>query len=154
MRQPFQDPLIEEALHWLVVLEDRHAGPADREAFVRWLDIDPSHGAAWQRAQQVWMRLERVGVAFGDQPRPPRASGPPRLVAARPHRGSTQAHAGRRRLLLAMGAGAVAVLGVPAILLATRARPVGGSHATAGSERRAVGPGDGSEVELRAGERQ
>jgi len=50
MNERRQDPLVEEALHWLVVLKDKGASAADRQAFDDWLKLDPSHEAAWRRA--------------------------------------------------------------------------------------------------------
>jgi len=150
MREEIQDPLLEEALHWLVVLKDRGASAADREAFHDWLNLDPSHGAAWRRAQQVWMRLRRVAPAFGDRPpQRPRSFGPPRLVEdlpVRPAR-STPApmRAGRRRFFHA--AGAVAVLAIPTALLPMRAG-LFATHATAVGERRRIVLEDGSGIEL------
>lgn len=145
MREPFQDPLIEEALHWLVILEDGHASRADREAFDQWLNFDSSHRAAWRRAQHVWMKVERVGAAFRERPRPFRASGPPRLVAAPALPPPALLHPGRRRVLF--GAGALAGLAVPGALLASRGRRFG-AHATAVGERRTVILDDGSEIEM------
>ncbi len=48
-----QTPL-DQALEWCVRLQDPGTTPAEHEAFAHWLAADPSHPAAWQRAQQVW----------------------------------------------------------------------------------------------------
>lgn len=146
MRERAQDPLVEEALHWLVVLKDKNASAADREAFDRWLTFDASHAVAWRRAQLVWMRLDRIGVAF--RPRAPGIPGPPRLVVApaidRPL-GPAPVHAGRRRFLY--GAGAAAALAIPATHVALRACVLD-AHATPPGQRRTLVLDDGSEVEL------
>src|SRR5262245_59325428 len=122
-----QDPLIEEALRWLVVLRDKAASDADRAAFAAWLREDPRHEAAWRQAQRVWMRVGKIGPAFAKREAeraaaeaslPPaeapvpvlRAAGPrpeaPPVTAARP------ASVIRRRLLYA--AAALAAVAVPA----------------------------------------
>lgn len=148
MRQRVQDPLVEEALHWLVVLKDRNASAADREAFDHWLQFDASHAAAWGRAQQVWMRLDRIGPAFRERPQVPRTPGPPRLVTA-PATGAPSipapVRAGRRRFLY--GVGAMAALALPAALVAMRSR-VFATHATRAGERRTIVVEDGSGIEL------
>lgn len=151
MRERVADPLVEEALHWLVVLKDRNASAADREAFDQWLNLDPSHGAAWRRAQLVWMRLDRIGPAFRERPQVPRSPGRPRLVTAPaigPPSVPAPARAGRRRFLY--GAGAVAGLAAPAALVALRG-PVFATHATRAGERRTIVLEDGSEIELAGG---
>jgi len=148
MGEPYQDPLIEEALHWLVVLKDRNASAADREAFDQWLMLDPSHGDAWRRAQLVWTRLDRIGPAFRRRPQAPRSPGPSRWVATptmRPPFVSAPMRAGRRRFLY--GAGAVAALAMPATLVAMRGR-VFATHATRAGERRTIVVEDGSAIEL------
>ncbi|WP_336335445.1 FecR family protein [Pseudomonas putida] len=45
---------LDQALEWCVRLHDAGATPAEHEEFAQWLAADPSHPAAWQRAQQVW----------------------------------------------------------------------------------------------------
>jgi transmembrane sensor len=149
MQEKRQDPLVEEALHWLVVLKDRNASEADRQAFDEWLKQDSSHEAAWQRAQQVWMRLDRIGPAFRNRaPLPahsPRLATPPSMsprlsepVVARPGMG-------RRRVLYA-AAGIAAVAAPASVMLA---RPgLFADHASGVGERRTVSLGDGSTVEL------
>lgn len=143
-----QDPLVVEALHWLVVLKDRNASAADREAFDHWLNLDPSHLAAWRRAQQVWMRLDRIGPAFRNRPA---ASSPPHQVAAPWMRQTLSmplpprpGH-GRRRFLYA--AAAVAAIAVPGSVLLTRPG-LFAPHVTAVGERRTLALEDGSSIEL------
>lgn len=138
MQEKPQDPLVEEALHWFVVLMDGNASEADRQAFDHWLKLDPSHEAAWHRAQQVWMRLERIGPAFkhrAPSSMRPQFSGP---AVSRPE-------VGRRRFLAALAG--VALVAAPAAILLTSPGPVA-DHATAVGERRIVFLEDGSMVEL------
>ena len=68
MQEQSRDPLVEEALRWLVVLKDRAASDADRAAFEDWLRADPRHQAAWIQAQSVWMRVGKFGPAFANRP--------------------------------------------------------------------------------------
>ncbi len=42
MNEQRQDPLVEEALRWLVVLKDKDASETDRQAFDHWLKLDPT----------------------------------------------------------------------------------------------------------------
>lgn len=138
MQEKPQDPLVEEALHWLVVLKDASAGEADRRAFDHWLDLDPSHEAAWHRAQQVWMRLDRIGPAFRNRTSPSLRAHLFEPAAARRGIG--------RRWFLRASAGA-AVVAAPLAILLTSPR-LGADHATEVGERRTVPLEDGSTVEL------
>ncbi|WEK29492.1 MAG: FecR domain-containing protein [Candidatus Pseudomonas phytovorans] len=45
---------LDQALEWCVRLQDAGVTQAEQAVFARWLEADPSHPAAWQRAQQVW----------------------------------------------------------------------------------------------------
>ena len=53
-----RDPLIEEALRWLVVLRDPSADEADRRAFERWRMADPAHEAAWRAGEMYEKRVK------------------------------------------------------------------------------------------------
>lgn len=146
MQEQGRDPLIEEALRWLVVLRDRNASDADRAAFAEWLAADPRHQAAWSRAESVWMRVGKFGPAFANQPsrlprRQPAVAAPPESPPpARPAR-----LPGRRRFLYA--AAAVAAVAGPAAVLLSRPDLLA-DHATAVGERRKITLEDGSTVEL------
>lgn len=142
MPEQHRDPLIEEALRWLVVLKDRAASDADRQAFDRWLKADPRHAAAWQRAQSVWMRLDRIGPAFANRRPPAAAAASPPLPV---HRPSALQPVGRRRFLYA--AAAVTAVAVPAGMLLSRPG-LFADHGTAVGERRTISLEDGSTVEL------
>jgi transmembrane sensor len=150
MQEQSRDPLIEEALRWLVVLKDKAASDADRAAFEGWLRADPRHQAAWIQAQSVWMRVGKFGPAFANRPAAasgwrPAAAVPPAAptmwqAPARPARPR-----GRRRFLLA--AAAVAAVAAPAAVLLSRPDLLA-DHSTAVGERRKVTLEDGSTVEL------
>jgi transmembrane sensor len=151
MQEQSRDPLIEEALRWLVVLKDRAASDDDRAAFHDWLQADPSHQAAWTRAQGVWMRVGKFGPAFANRPaavpgRLPAAATPAaRPALATPSLAGPAGLPGRRRLLHA--AAAVAVVAAPAAVLLSRP-DLFADHGTAVGERRKVTLADGSTVEL------
>lgn len=51
---PDQAPptVMDTALDWLIRLEE--ADPAEREAFILWLDADPAHAAAFDQAERAW----------------------------------------------------------------------------------------------------
>jgi transmembrane sensor len=146
MQEQSRDPLIEEALRWLVVLKDKAASDADRAAFEGWLRADPRHQAAWIQAQSVWMRVGKFGPAFAN--RPAAASGwrsaaaVPTMWRAPPKPASPPS---RRRFLLA--AAAVAAVAAPAAVLLSRPDLLA-DHSTAVGERRKVTLEDGSTVEL------
>ena len=146
MQEQGRDPLIEEALRWLVTLKDRNASAADRAAFEDWLAADPRHQAAWTRAESIWMRVGKFGPAFSSRSAGTAGSRPALeapAVAARPT--APARPPGRRRLLYA--AAAVAAVGVPATVLLSRPDFLA-DHATAVGECRTVTLDDGSTVEL------
>ena len=154
MQEQGRDPLVEEALRWLVVLRGRSASDSDRAAFAQWLAADPRHQAAWTQAESVWMRVGKFGPAFGNRqakvPRrlpvvaAPAATPPP----AKPARGPVRTHVkagGRRRFLFVTAA--VAAVAAPAAVLLSRPDLLA-DHATKVGERRKITLEDGSTVEL------
>jgi transmembrane sensor len=160
MQEQRQDPLIEAALRWLTVLRDKAASDDDRQAFARWLKDDPRHEAAWRRAQQVWMRVGKIGPAFAQQapaadaslpkPAPTPVLRPPETRPAMPRPAIPRPEArrsstGRRRFFQATAAVAVVALaaGVPLSQLGLFA-----DHRAGTGERLTVPLPDGSAVEL------
>ena len=118
MDQNHQDALIEQALRWLVVLNDDAVEDADRAAFAAWLARGPAQEAAWARAQQVWRQAGAIAPAIRAQ-RAGLGAMPP---AARENRGWS-----RRRWL-----GAVAASGLVALAggYALTGRDLFSDHAT------------------------
>ena len=160
MQQP-PDPLIEEALRWSVLLKSKQASDSDRAAFEQWLQADARHEAAWIQAQQVWMRVGKIGPAFANRPPPPPprryhptasvaapAPDAPRLAADPALRSSAPRapRPGRRRLLLYTAA-AMAALSVPTALVLWRPGLFADLRTGVG-ERRSITLQDGSKVEL------
>lgn len=127
MSDQVRDPLIEEALRWLVVLRDPSADEADRRAFDLWCAADPAHEAAWRRAQEVWTRADILAPAMQG-----RTSSPP------------VRRWNRRRWLQVAAVSAVAI---PVGLLLIRSNFFA-DFRTAAGQRRTINLGDGSTVEL------
>ena len=127
-----EDPLIEEALRWFVVLRDGSPDENDRRAFERWRATDAAHEAAWQRAHAVWAQADVLEPVYGRTDGAvvtafPGATRPPRRLA-------------RRRWLQAA---AVAAIAAPAGYMASRPE-LWADHRTAAGERRMVTLADGS----------
>lgn len=59
MHEEQDDPVFQQALEWLVRLDDDAATPTEREAFQKWLGT-PAHAAAFDRAQHLWGRFDIV----------------------------------------------------------------------------------------------
>lgn len=51
------DALLDEAAHWMVLLDSGAATVADREAFAAWLARGPGQAAAFRGARQTWSGL-------------------------------------------------------------------------------------------------
>lgn len=64
MKEYETDPTYMEALEWFVLLNDDKATPEDRRAFAAWLQADPAHAAAFERAQSLWDRFDIVKPEF------------------------------------------------------------------------------------------
>jgi len=136
MSERVEDPLLEEALRWFVLLRDESHDENDRRAFERWRSSDSAHEAAWRRAQAVWAKADVLEPAFARAGDPAVASFP--ATADRPRR------LGRRRWLQAA---AIAAVAAPVAIVASRP-DLWADHRTAAGERRTVTLADGSTVEL------
>ncbi|HEY4169502.1 MAG TPA: FecR family protein [Reyranella sp.] len=137
MTDRVEDPLLEEALRWFVLLRDDSLTESDRRAFERWRATDAAHEAAWQRAQAVWDRANLLKPAFD------RGA----VVKSFPIAASRPQPLKRRRWLQAA---AVLAVVAPAAYLANRP-DLFADHRTAPGERRTVTLADGSTVELAGG---
>jgi transmembrane sensor len=135
MSDRVEDPLIAEALRWLVLLRDVSAGESDRQAFERWRRTDAAHEAAWRRAQTVWTHADALKPDFV----------PSEKIGLIPPMVRPRAHGLTRRRW--MQAAAVAAIAAPAGYLASRS-DLWADHRTAPGERRTVSLADGSTVEL------
>jgi transmembrane sensor len=122
-----------QAAQWFFLMQSGEATPAERTHWTRWREADPSHEAAWQRA-------ERVSRKFGMLPG----------GLAMPALGRTArtARADRRTAVKAL---AVLLTAAPASWLAWRASPARewlADHRTATGERREVRLPDGTRIQL------
>ena len=132
-RSPREAAARDEALAWFVRLNSGDAGPAEQEAFGRWLRVNPMNPREYDRLETLWVDLDAV-----PDPRP--ALSPPR-------RGLTRRH------LLAGAAGAAACAGVAVMSGVT----VGDLEAmavadfrTGTGERRTITAPDGTVIDMDA----
>lgn len=119
-----------QAAQWFFLMQSGEATPAERTHWTRWREADPSHEAAWQRAEQV---SRKFGMLPGG--------------LAMPTLGRT-ARADRRGAVKAL---AVLLTAGPAGWLAWRASPARewlADHRTATGERREVRLPDGTRIQL------
>lgn len=125
MQTDDKDPIQVEAYRWLVLLRDDKASQQDRASFDTWLNADPRHRAAWDRANALWARFDAATDAMreGDNSDAP------------PPKGTT-----RRTLIIAAGAAALG-----ATWWTTRPRA---DYVTSVGERRALALPDGTQAEL------
>ncbi|ACO80823.1 Anti-sigma factor, FecR family [Azotobacter vinelandii CA] len=127
MKGPVSERVAQEAVRWLVELQD-DADELLRRDWQRWRAADPEHERAWQRIESVNRRLRGL---------------PP--AAARAAVEGAPLH-GRRQVLGMLGLAAVAVPGL--WLAGGRARPWLADYRTAVGERRDIGLADGSRLSL------
>lgn len=126
--------LMEDALHWLAVLQDGAVSPAERRAFEVWLAASPAHREAWQRAQYVWARLDTLAPALRDARE---TSGTILTLADR--------RPSRRRWLQLAAAASVAIAAGGYVL----SEPgLFADYATGIAQRRTLRLADGSSIEL------
>lgn len=127
MKPPVSERVAEEAVRWLVELQDG-ADEQLRRDWQRWRAADPEHERAWQRIESVNRRLRGL---------------PP--AAARAAVEGAPLH-GRRQVLGMLGLAAVAA---PALWLAGRQTPAWlADYHTAVGERRDIDLADGSRLSL------
>lgn len=125
-------PLMDEALHWLAVLQDDAASADERRAFEAWLAANPAHREAWQRARHVWARLEILAPALRDHVNVVPLKAPRALPS--------------RRSWLRMAAAASVAVVAGGYVLADPA--LFADYATGVRQRRSLLLADGSKIEL------
>ncbi|GAB3484905.1 FecR domain-containing protein [Azotobacter salinestris] len=127
MKAPVSERVAQEAVRWLVELQDG-ADEQVRRDWQRWREADPEHERAWQRIESVNRRLRGL---------------PP--AAARAAVEGAPLH-GRRQVLRMLGLAAVAA---PALWLAGRQTPTWlADYRTAVGERCDIDLADGSRLSL------
>ncbi|MBR0662837.1 DUF4880 domain-containing protein [Roseomonas hellenica] len=140
------DPLLEEAMDWLVRLQASPGDAALAAACESWAGRDAAHGRAWARAMRAWALVGEVPPAHVAQWSAGTAAGGGLPAAPAPRRQDGRA-APRRRLLagLAFGTAAacLAVAVLPDAVLRLRA-----DEATGTGESRRVTLADGTVIHL------
>lgn len=126
-----------QAAQWFFLMQSGEATPAEHSRWTRWREADPSHEAAWQRAEQVSRKFGMLpgGLAMPALGRTVRAD-------------SRTTRADRRTAVKAL---AVLLTAAPAGWLAWRASPARewlADHRTATGERREVRLPDGTRIRL------
>ena len=108
-----QDALRDTVIDWFIRRGRDNWGPADEQAFERWMDEDPRHRAACAEWLMHWERLGELSAdAFTPSVTAPAGRGAtPAAAAPAPVPGASRA---RRRLVWGLG-GAMAALGSGAI---------------------------------------
>ena len=141
------DQRLEEAMDWLLRLQEAPGDPALRDRVEAWLSADPDHRRAWDQARKTWQIMgemtPRTAGAWAREtapaPRPSPPAAPNAKRSARPPR--------RRRLGLSLAAlAAAACLALafgPSLLLRLQA-----DHVTAAAEIRRLTLEDGSVLHL------
>lgn len=142
------DPILEEAMDWLLRLHD---SPRDREAsrqFDAWLAISVAHARAWDKARRTWQLMGEVPPAYEHLWKDDAAQ--PLPVEAMPSAlGKPSGRRGWKAMAAALTAAAAAAViltfAAPAILLRFEA-----DYRTATAESRIITLSDGSTVTLGA----
>lgn len=133
------DPLMQEALNWILRLTSGAATHADAQAFARWRAQGPAHEAAFREAAAF-----RKAVRAMDLPHPSA-----NVVALRPKDRNVN-----RRYVLAGGAVAASAAGAllvnPPFDLWPRAEELMAGHRTGAGERRRISLSEGASIELNA----
>lgn len=126
----------EEALHWLIALQERPDEPGLKAACEAWRSASPDNAAAWREAEHVWGVLGEAGPSV-------------RTERADAGRAASQ-HRWGRRAAVAAGVLALAACLVLAVLPSTGLW-LAADYSTATAELRRIELDDGSVVHLGAG---
>lgn len=81
---PVDDPVVDEAIAWLMLLQSKEASEDDQRAFSAWQDSDPRHEAAFSRLRSSVQDIGRpvqLGLATDDVRKALRAAAPSRRKA-------------------------------------------------------------------------
>lgn len=140
------DALLEEAMDWLLRLQD---APRDAEAdrlFDVWLARSPAHARAWEKACGAWRLMREVPPVHAHLWQPALAAPARRRILGR------SGGASRRRPARWVAAGLAAAAAVLLLLLAAPAirLHMEADHVTAAKESRAITLADGTVVTLGA----
>jgi transmembrane sensor len=139
------------AARWFARLQDEAATGDEWLAFERWLGADPTHAAAYERLERLWVDLDGMGGAIAGQLDAPEPStAPVSLEARRAARGGPGLS---RRTWLAAGAGMAASVAIGVVGLSNWPAESTETYAAAPGQIRHLTLADGSRVWLNAGSR-
>ncbi|GGF71808.1 histidine kinase [Azorhizobium oxalatiphilum] len=146
------DPLLEQAIDWMLYLTDAPGDADVLRRFEAWLAQSEAHARAWEKARRTWRAMGEVEPAHAGMWEQPSAAAQALATSSSRRVGDTRAAAGRpaRRGRMA-GAVAVAAIGLilfmawPSLMLRLEA-----DHRTATGESRSVTLADGSVITLGA----
>jgi transmembrane sensor len=145
---PVADQVAEQAADWFVRLQGAAATADDWAAFERWLQESPTHAAAYEQLEGLWVEFEAAGLAIA------RTLDEPRIAGARRRKGRRDAGNPRHYPWLAVGAVA-ASLALAAFGTAfwgtTPASPR--VFQTAAGQTRRIVLADGTKIDLNAASR-
>lgn len=130
---PFPEHVAEQAVHWLIEMQDAPLTPAQQAAWQQWLQAHGDHRRAWDHIQSVNQRLGKVAAPLAHA-----TLNAPRAPARR--------RALKALLLLAMAGATGTVLRQQAIL-----PPLTADYRSPVGQRRTVRLGDGSQLQLNTG---
>ncbi len=60
-QDPKNNPLVDEAIEWLVLLRSGRATLTDRARFAEWQALSPEHAEAVKTAKGLWGIMHRAG---------------------------------------------------------------------------------------------
>jgi transmembrane sensor len=141
------DPLLEEAIDWLMRLKDAGPDPEAARQLETWLEQSPSHLQAWNKARQAWQLIGEVPPAYDHL----WSRSADRVSVFSSSAGAKRGRWGRGgRAVWGTGFAAAAVvalvvLAAPAIMLRLEA-----DHLTGTAENHTIDLADGSVVTLSA----
>lgn len=125
----------EQAIAWLVRLQDDQASETDRRAWSAWMDQNPIHAQSWRKIQRIWHGMEDLA--------PRRASTTFRHRALRQRAWSTLATAAAVLLVVA-GITSISLHHSPGL------HCLGADYCTRAGELRQITLADGSRISLGA----
>jgi transmembrane sensor len=141
------DPILEEAMDWLLRLNAASQDSALACEFENWLAQSPEHRIAWQKARRTWRVMREVPPVYEhvwrrEDPRGITIGSSRRVSSLR-----SRSHWGRRAVAASIGLAACVVIALNYPALSVRLQA---DYATGTAETRTVHLIDGTSVELAA----
>lgn len=141
------DPILEEAMDWLLRLNAASQDSALAYEFESWLAQSPEHRIAWQRARRTWCVMREVPPVYEHVWRREEPQGIPISSGQRVSSLRSRSHWGRRAIAAGIGLAACVVIALNYPALSVRMQA---DYATGTAETRTVHLIDGTSVELAA----